>query len=212
VGILDLLIVAAAVLAAVSGYRRGATLQLAEYAGFAAGLVAGALVAPAVASLASDPAWRAVLAVLTLFALAGVGGGIGLLVGRRIWARGRRGALARMDSVAGSILSVAVILLAVWFLAYNLVSGPVPAVSRAIRSSAIVRSLEESLPRPPSLLSQTRGLLDRFGFPQVPCGFPPARPSGRSPSRRRGRQFASRAARATPSRKEAASSSRRGTW
>lgn len=172
-GILDLLIVAAAVLAAVSGYRRGATLQLAEYAGFAAGLVAGALVAPAVASLASDPAWRAVLAVLTLFALAGVGGGIGLLVGRRIWARGRRGALARMDSVAGSILSVAVILLAVWFLAYNLVSGPVPAVSRAIRSSAIVRSLEESLPRPPSLLSQTRGLLDRFGFPQVFADLPP---------------------------------------
>src|SRR5437867_3331937 len=62
VGILDLLIVAWAVLAAVGGYRRGATLQLAEYAGFAAGLVTGAVVAPAVASLASDPAWRAVLA------------------------------------------------------------------------------------------------------------------------------------------------------
>src|SRR5206468_6669497 len=93
--------------------------------------------------------------------------------GRRIWAGRRRGALARLDSVAGSILSIAVILFAVWFLAYNLVSGPVPAVSRAIRSSAIVRSLDESLPRPPSLLSQTRGLLDRFGFPQVFADLPP---------------------------------------
>ena len=170
---LDLLIVTLAVLAAVGGYRRGATLQLAEYAGFAAGLVAGALVAPFVASLATSPAWRAILAVLTLFGLAGLGGGIGALVGRRIWAGGRRGALARVDAVAGSILSVVVILLAVWFLAYNLVSGPVPAVSRAIRSSEIVRSLEDALPRPPSLLSQTRELLDRFGFPQVFADLPP---------------------------------------
>jgi S1-C subfamily serine protease len=173
VGILDLLIVAWAVLAALSGYRRGASLQLTEYAGFAAGLVAGAMVAPAVASLATSPEWRAVVAVVTLFGLAGVGGGIGLLVGRRIWAAARRGGLGRVDAAAGSVLSVAVVLLAVWFLAYNLVSGPVPAVSRAIRSSAIVRSLEDTLPRPPPLLSQTRGLLDRFGFPQVFADLPP---------------------------------------
>jgi S1-C subfamily serine protease len=173
VGILDLLIVAWAVLAAISGYRRGATLQLAEYVGFAAGLVAGAVVAPAVASLATTPFWRAVLALLTLFGLAGLGGGIGMLIGRRIWAGGRRGALARLDAVVGSVLSIAVVLLVVWFLAYNLVSGPLPAVSRAIDSSAIVRSLESTLPRPPSLLSQTRGLLDRFGFPQVFADLPP---------------------------------------
>ncbi len=48
-----------------------------------------------------------------------------------------------------------------------------PAVSRAIRSSAIVRTLEDTLPRPPPLLSQTRGLLDRFGFPQVFADLPP---------------------------------------
>jgi hypothetical protein len=109
VGILDLLIVAAAVLAAVSGYRRGATLQLAEYAGFAAGLVAGALVAPAVASLASDPAWRAVLALLTCWP--GRPGRQHRNADRPRVGPGA-GALARMDSVLGSI-SVAVILLAV---------------------------------------------------------------------------------------------------
>jgi S1-C subfamily serine protease len=81
--------------------------------------------------------------------------------------------LGRFDSVAGVLVSVAVVLLVVWFVAYNLVSGPVPAVSRAIQSSAIVRGLEESLPRPPPLLSEARGLLDRFGFPQVFADLPP---------------------------------------
>ena len=53
------------------------------------------------------------VAVVTLFGLAGVGGAIGLLVGRRIWAAARRGRLGRVDAVAGSVLSVAVVLLAV---------------------------------------------------------------------------------------------------
>ena len=82
--------------------------------------------------------------------------------------------------MGGSILSVAAVLLAVWFFAYNLVSGPVPAVSRAIRSSAIVQTLEDSLPRPPALLSKVRGLLDRFGFPQVFADLPPL-PAGPVP-------------------------------
>ena len=55
VGVLDLLIIAWAVLAAIGGYRRGASIQVAEYAGLAAGLIAGAVVAPTVASLASSP-------------------------------------------------------------------------------------------------------------------------------------------------------------
>jgi S1-C subfamily serine protease len=161
------------VLAAVSGYRRGASLQLTEYAGFAAGLVVGALLAPVVASISSSPEWRAVIAVIVLFGVAAIGGAIGLLVGRRLSAVARRIHLGGVDAVAGSLLSIVVVLLAVWFLAYNLVSGPVPAVSRAIRSSAIVRTLGTVLPRPPSLLSQTRGLLDRFGFPQVFADIPP---------------------------------------
>src|SRR4029079_7305954 len=67
VGVLDLLIIAWAVLAAVAGYRRGASIQIGEYAGLAAGLVAGALIAPTIASLASSPVARAALALAALF-------------------------------------------------------------------------------------------------------------------------------------------------
>jgi len=180
VGLLDLVIVAWAVLAAVSGYRRGASVQLTEYAGLCAGLAAGALLAPAIAALAPSPAWRAAIAAGGLIGLAGLGVGVGWLIGRRLWAAARRGGLGRVDALGGSILSVAAVLLAVWFFAYNLVNGPVPAVSRAIRSSAIVQSLEDTLPRPPAILSKARGLLDRFGFPQVFADLPPL-PAGPVP-------------------------------
>jgi len=40
-----------------------------------------------------------------------------------------------------------------------------------------VRGIDGVLPRPPSILSQVRGFLDRFGFPEVFEGLPPA-PAG----------------------------------
>jgi len=177
VNLLDVFIVIALVAAAVSGYRRGASLQLIEYIGLLAGLLAGALLAPHIASLAASPAIRALLAVAALFGLAMLGGTLGWLLGSRVWAAARRGPLGRVDAVGGSLVSVAAVLLVVWFVAYNLASGPLPAVSRAIRSSAIVGELESTFPRPPSILSQARAFLDRFGFPQVFAGVPPV-PAG----------------------------------
>ena len=173
VNLLDVLIICALAAAAVSGYRRGASLQLIEYVGLLAGLLAGALLAPRIAGLAASPTVRAVLAVGALLGMAMLGGTVGWLLGSRVWAAARRGPLGRVDAVGGSLVSVAAVLLVVWFVAYNLASGPVPMVSRAIRSSAIVGELEAELPRPPSVLSQARAFLDRFGFPQVFAGLPP---------------------------------------
>ena len=59
--------------------------------------------------------------------------------------------LRRADTVAGSFVSVRAVLLVVWFMALNLANGPVPAVSRQIQRSAIVRVLAATLPEPPSL-------------------------------------------------------------
>src|SRR4029079_9878260 len=108
------------------------------------GLVAGAVIAPTVASLASSPVARAALALAALFGAAALGMSLGWTLGRRIRPTEWRVVRGGFDSVAGVLVSVAIVLLVVWFVAYNLVSGPVPAVSRAIQSSAIVRGLEES--------------------------------------------------------------------
>lgn len=175
--LLDAVIALLFVLSAITGFRRGAVLQVVTYAGLIAGLILGALLAPSVAGLAEDPFPQAALALLTLLLLAAVGDAVGWLVGRRVWAATRRSRLDPIDAGAGSVVAGAAALLTVWFLAFNLVQGPFPALSREIRGSAIVRGLDAVLPRPPSLLAQVRTFFDRFGFPEVFAGLPPA-PAG----------------------------------
>ena len=175
--VLDLIIVLLVVLSVVSGFRRGAALQVLTYSGLILGLIVGALIAPRLAELAEDPFAQATVALLALLLFAAIGDAVGWLIGRRVWAAARRSRFDPIDAGAGSVVAGAAALLTVWFLAFNLVQGPFPVVSRQIRGSGVVRVLDAVLPRPPSLLAQVRTFFDRFGFPEVFAGLPPA-PAG----------------------------------
>ena len=175
--LLDLLILALIVFAAVHGYQRGAALQLTSYSGLILGLIAGALIAPRVAGLAASPTAQATVALLILLALTGLGDAAGWYVGSKLWTLARDSVLSGADALAGSVIAVVGLLVATWFIGLNLANGPSPALSRQIRESAIIRQLDTALPRPPSLLGQVRGFLDTFGFPQVFADLPPA-PAG----------------------------------
>jgi S1-C subfamily serine protease len=177
VNLLDVVILVVLGLSVFSGFRRGAALQLVTYTGLIVGLIAGALLAPTTARFGNDPFTQAMIALVTLTGLAAIGDGIGWAIGRKVWVAARRSPLSPVDQAAGSVVAGAALLLTVWFLAFNLVQGPFPTVSREIRGSAVVRGLDTVLPRPPSLLAQVRGFLDRFGFPEVFAGLPPA-PAG----------------------------------
>jgi S1-C subfamily serine protease len=174
VNVLDAVIILLVIVSVVTGFRRGAVLQVVTYSGLILGLVAGALLAPRVARLVEDPFAQAAAAMLTLLFLAGLGDAVGFLVGRRVWAVARRSRLDPVDAGAGSLVAGTAALLTVWFLAFNLVQGPFPALSRQIRSSAVITGIDALLPRPPSLLAEVRTFLDRFGFPEVFAGLPPA--------------------------------------
>jgi S1-C subfamily serine protease len=177
VNLLDVVILLLVGLSIVAGFRRGAALQVVTYTGLVVGLVAGALLGPSVARLGDDPFLQAALALGTLLALAALGDALGWAIGRHVWAAARRSRLDPIDAGAGSVVAGAATLLVTWFLAFNLVQGPFPAVSEQIRTSAIVRGLDALLPRPPTLIAQIRSFLDRFGFPEVFVGLPPA-PAG----------------------------------
>jgi S1-C subfamily serine protease len=174
VNLLDLAILALLGIAAVNGFKRGAALQLTAYAGLLAGLFAGALLAPRLAALLSSPLAQAVVAIVVLFTLAGIGDAVGWVIGSKVWAMARQSVFGVMDSVAGTFVALVAVLLATWFVGLNLVNGPVPGLSREIRGSAIVRGLDSFLPRPPSLLAEVRQFLNRFGFPEVFADLPPA--------------------------------------
>jgi S1-C subfamily serine protease len=170
---LDLLLLVLLVIAGSSGFRRGLALQAFSFGGLLVGLVLGALVAPVAAGLVESPAAQAAAAAVTLIALAGAGDAGGWLLGARLRARAHAKGLARADAVGGSVIAVIASLLAIWFIALNLVNGPFAGVAEEIRGSAIVRTLDDALPEPPSLLSQARRFFNRFGFPDVFTGIPP---------------------------------------
>ena len=175
---LDLVLVALIGLAAATGFRRGALLQLLSYGGLLAGVVAGALLGPAVASLAESHEVQAGIAVAVLLGAAGVGNALGWVAGHSVRARTRGvRVFSTADAAGGSAVSVLAVLLVTWFIALNLVNGPLPPVSQEIRGSAIVRGLDAALPEPPSLLAEVRRFFNRYGFPDVFAGLPPA-PAG----------------------------------
>ncbi len=177
---LDLVLIVLLAAAAVTGFRRGALLQVLAYGGLAAGLVGGALLAAPLAGLARTPGAQAGIAAGALLGGAAIGNAAGWLAGG--WARSRAQATRAglLDRAGGSLVSVLALLAAIWFLALNLVNGPLPPLSREIRGSAIVRGLDAALPAPPSLLAEVRTFLNRYGFPEVFLGLPPA-PSGPVP-------------------------------
>jgi S1-C subfamily serine protease len=177
VDLLDWILIALLVLAAVTGFRRGALLQLFTYAGLLAGLVLGAILAPKFAGLAEDRFMQSLVALGSFFAIAGIGDAVGWVVGSKVWVAARRSKFGPLDSGMGVVVGVAAVLLATWFVGFNLVNGPFPQVARQVRGSAIVRGINHVLPHPPSVLAEVRNFLNRFGFPEVFAGLPPA-PAG----------------------------------
>jgi S1-C subfamily serine protease len=172
--LLDLFLIALILLAAFTGFRRGALLQVLTFGGLLLGLLVGAALAPEFAKLATNPGTQAVVALISFLAIAAVGDALGWMVGSRLYTVARTSRLAGVDAAGGSLVAVVALLLAIWFVGLNLAAGPFPALARQIRGSAVVRGLDKVLPPPPSLLAQVRRFLNRFGFPDVFIGIPPA--------------------------------------
>jgi len=146
------MLVALLVLSLLSGYRRGATLQVIGLIGLAVGVVAGVLLAPRVATLASSPSGAIALAMGTVLIGGAVGNLAGWVIGSRIRPRNQESSIKRVDAVGGSVISAIALVLATWFIALNLANGPFPGLARGIRDSRIVRTLDSTLPPPPSIV------------------------------------------------------------
>jgi S1-C subfamily serine protease len=173
VNALDVVLLALLALAGLSGYRRGLALQALSFGGLLVGLVLGALLAPAAARLVESPSAQAGVAIFVLVTLGGLGDAIGWVIGSRLRERARATRFGRADAAGGAAVALVASLLAIWFVALNLVSGPFPGLAREVRESAVVRALDGALPEPPSLLAEVRRFFNRFGFPDVFTGLPP---------------------------------------
>ena len=175
---LDVLLVALLAGSLYSGYQRGAVLQVIGIAGLVAGVIIGVMFASRVAQLAGSPATAVALVLGTVLIAGAIGNMLGWAAGSRLRKRAHGTPLRRVDAIGGAVISAVALVLAIWFVALNFAEGPFPAVSRGLRDSEIVRTLDSTLPPPPSLVGEARRLLSLLGFPDVFVGLPdePAAP------------------------------------
>ena len=189
---LDVALLLLLALSAWGGYRRGALLQVAGLVGLAIGFAIGIWLAPHVAALVRSELAKAGVALGTVLLLGGVGDAAGSVLGLRLRRRATGTRFKQADAIGGSALSVAALVLAIWFLGINLAAGPFPSVAKAMQRSAVVRAVDAVLPPPPVLSAQLGNVLDILGFPDIFAGLPPL-PADPVPQPTRG--LAARAAR-----------------
>ena len=167
--LLDVVLVLAVVLFALSGYRQGFVVGVLSFAGFLGGGVIGARLAPTVTGwsvLSSLP--RAGVALAVLFLAATVGQLLGGVLGRELRRRIVRRPAREVDAVGGALVSSVGLLLIFWLLALAVASSPYPELASLARRSAVVGAVDAVVPDSGRrAFSSVRDVVDERGFPEV---------------------------------------------
>ena len=169
---LDVILIIAAVVYAIRGYRRGLVLGVLSFGGWIVGAGVGAVLAPRLAHVFLHGSARRgiglqVFGLVVVIVLSILGEYVGVLIGMRV----RRAAFARpfrfFDSIGGAALSVAGLLVVAWLIATPLSAAPFPKIARQIRHSAILAAVDRVMP---GVITNAFSGLERLfqhGFPRV---------------------------------------------
>ena len=167
--LLDVALVLAAALFAVSGYRQGFVVGVLSFVGFLGGGVLGAHVAPDVArldALAALP--RPVVGLGVVFVAASLGQLVATVVGAALRERLTWRSARLVDAVAGAGVSAAGVLLVAWLVGTALASSSFPVLAAQVRRSVVLEAVDAVVPPVGErLFAGFRRLLDDRGFPQV---------------------------------------------
>ena len=167
--LVDLVLLALALLFALSGFRQGLLVSATSIVGFLGGAVLGAqLSGPVAARIDGSSVTRVFAALVVVLAGALLGqilaGAIGRAVRRKVtWEPAKM-----VDSVAGAVVSAAAVLLVAWMVASPLASSPFPQVASQVRQSALVQAVDEAVPDSVrAVYENLRDAIDRRGLPDV---------------------------------------------
>jgi uncharacterized membrane protein required for colicin V production len=202
VNLVDVLIVAILAFALIAGLASGAFPQLGGLAGAIGG---GALAIIVLLPFGQtwletlDPPIRAVVVLVGIVGIVGLGEAIGSGLGSRI--RDRlvgHSFLGKLDRAAGAVLGLAQGILVVWLVGGVLAAGPVPQIAAAVQRSGIVRGLAGVLPPPTQIVGELGKWLDASGLPDVFIGFEPfPAPPVDPPTQAQAQAFAAKAVAST---------------
>ena len=166
--VLDLLLIAAALGFAVSGYRQGFVVGVLSVLGFLGGGLVAVQLLPLLLHRLSPGTTASVVAVVVVIVLAAVGQAVTTHFGWKLRGRIGRNKVKTLDAVGGSLVNVLSMLLVAWLIGSALAGTSMPTVSKQVRSSRILGTVQEALPDDaPNWFSDLSQDLARNGFPQV---------------------------------------------
>ena len=167
--IVDLVLIALALLFALSGFRQGLIVSVASFVGFFGGAVLGAqLSGPIADELAESSVSRVFVALVVVLAGALLGQLLAGVIGKAIRTRVTWEPAKLVDAVAGAVVSALAVLLVAWMVATPLASSPFPTVAGQVRQSSLVQAVDRGVPdRVRSLYDSLRTAIDRRGLPDV---------------------------------------------
>jgi len=175
--LLDLVLVLASLLFAVSGYRQGFVVGVLSFVGFLGGGVLGARLAPGLAAwgpLSGLPV--ALVGLGAVFVLAAVGQLLASLLGAALRTRLTWSPARQADAVAGAAVSVVSLLLVAWLVGTAVASSAFPPLAAQVRRSVVIDTVDALVPAGgKSLFAGFRRLIDDRGFPEVFGGLAPTR-------------------------------------
>jgi S1-C subfamily serine protease len=166
--LLDLVIVAVAIAAAVGGYRLGFVTRVVSWIGMGIGLVLAIRALPLVLDRLRG-ADQLVLLLVTLavvFAGAFIGQGVGFVIGNRLRPRSGGASVRRIDGVAGAVAGVLGVAVLVWLLV-PVLAGASGLPAEQVTGSAIAKELDDRLPDAPDSIQGLRSLFGEDNFPAV---------------------------------------------
>ncbi|RBY96157.1 serine protease [Blastococcus sp. TF02-8] len=167
--LVDLVLIALALLFALSGFRQGLLVSATSILGFLGGAVLGAqLSGPVADRIDGSSVTRVFAALVVVLAGALLGQILAGAAGRALRSRVTWEPAKMVDSVAGAVVSAASVLLVAWMVASPLASSPFPQVASQVRQSALVQAVDDAVPDGVRRVYESlREAIDRRGLPDV---------------------------------------------
>lgn len=175
--VFDIVIVLILLAYAGVGYRRGLVMTAFSAVGFIAGALFALwalpdlimdFIADASGGMLSAPWAAPLLLIVGIFVLGTVGQSIASRLAFPLRRGLRRGGIGPLDDALGSVLTVLVVIVAVWFAA-GLLRGSAPStVGTAVAQSQVLSAIDRAMPQQTDrLLGRVLVTLDRYGVPRA---------------------------------------------
>ncbi len=172
--IVDLVILLFLVSSMIRGYEIGSVRQIFSTVGFFGGLFLGAWIEPHFTHLAHTALSRSWLALSITCGFALIFLFVGEYVGFIIKTKMIRHEIDKIDRGLGTVVGAVTLLGTVWIIGGILINLPFPSFQSQLKSSSIIRLLNQHLPSAPNVVADLSHVIDPNGFPKVFIGNEPA--------------------------------------